>query len=212
MVHKNEQLSFHQKCAIKHTEKRAKERYDIWIPTDVFLIAKEIKKFHDANKGGQHIVCCGVNNNVTLLYREKRNSDKYHYLIEWRNKYYWAVWAENLDTINTFLPLDGLKFRIGFMTNSVAGLLSSKNLIELEKYNLLDISKVHHKPNRTDILNNDSYWQEHSIDEDGSEAFSHNDLSIPHHSIHSQPEQLLDDHREPLLHMTKVHQNPRTIL
>jgi hypothetical protein len=168
----------HKKRVVSHTVKRAKERYNIWFPDEIHEIAKMIKKFRDSGNS----MMLEKASTVMLLFREKRDATKFHYLVEFRNKYYWAVWAASMQTINTFLPLEGLKTRIGFMSNSIVGFLSSRNLINLDEYKQFDVVK--HEPKEEEITNADSWVK--------VEACVHNDPAIPHHSIRNQPEQLLD--------------------
>jgi len=163
----------HQESITIHARKRAKERYGLWLSDDIFRLSKEIKQFKESGNGskGQFRGC-----NIVLLYREIRDKSKYHYLIDWRNKYYWAVWNDTVQRINTFLPLDGLGERIGFMTNAIIGLLSSRNLINLGDYKLFDVGNV----TPAEVNNRDEVIL----------AYSESDTL--HHSIHSQPQQLLD--------------------
>lgn len=197
MKNKKQPLSRHQKNVVRHSEKRARERYDIWMPYEIDLIAKDIKKFRDNGN-----VCLAINKQslpVMFLYQETRfNRDKFHYLVEHRHKFYWAVWNSSLQTINTFLPLEGLKHRIGFMSNSIVGFLSARGLINLDDYQQFEVRKKKPKeePKKKEYLTNDAYWD--------FGLFARNDQTKPHHSIHSQLQLWPDDHLDSLLQMTRV--------
>lgn len=180
----------HKKHVVIHAEKRAKERYGLWFPDEVLMIAKEIKRFRD--NGSNMFV--GRNNPVMLLYRERRDPTKVHYLIEFRLKFYWAVWATHMQTINTFLPLDGLKSKLGNMSNSIAGFLAAKNLINVDEYKLCDVGEVHKK----EELNNAEVLEPVCV---------HNDPATLHRSVHSLPQQSMDGRFDSLHHMTIIDQN-----
>lgn len=173
--------SLHKKNIIKHTGKRARERYNLWSEQDVFFICREIKQYISIFSGtSSEQNSITKSGGVIFLYRETRISEKYHYLIEWRNKYYWAVWNNLLQTINTFLPLDGLRDKIGRMNNSTVGFLSARNLINLDDYQILNVVRVRPTSSRKEIINNDQLWEYNS---------EHNEYCIPHHLDHNQQEQ-----------------------
>lgn len=171
--------SLHKKNIVKHTEKRARERYGLWFEADIFFITREIKKYISTEEN-----LLSKSGGVIFLYRERNISEKYHYLIEWRNKYYWAVWNSLMQTINTFLPLDGLKDRIGRMNNSTVGFLSARNLINLDDYQIMKVVRVKPSNSRTKIINNDQLWERNS---------EHNEYCTPHRLDHNQQEQPLPD-------------------
>jgi hypothetical protein len=187
MRNKKQSISHHKKNVVKHTEERARERYDLWFPDQIKYILQEIKNFR---KDGNMTIAInhGIACNVMFLYRENRNPDRYHYLVEWRNKFYWPVWSNELQTINTFLPLEALKRRIGYMPNAVVGFLSAKNLININEYKQFEVKRVIHQPNRKEFLTNEEYWN--------VGVFAHSDPDTPHHLDHNQPEQSLDDHHD----------------
>lgn len=146
-----------QKRMDEHSMLRARERSGIWLENDLFQIKKTIQQyFFDGTKYSDKII---------LLYREVRNgtrSDKYHFLIDWRGKYVWAVWNNLLQTTNTFMPLEALIDKLPFMPNSVVGFLMARKLIDINTLKKCDVIRVHRKSNsknnRDDILRNDSFW------------------------------------------------------
>lgn len=119
---------------ILHSQKRAKERYDIYKLGDVFSIARMIKTELEAPKRNY--------NKVFTLYRETKTSNRWHYIVNWNKQYYWVVWNGTLQTIQTFMPTDGLQHKIPKFTNSVIAYLSSRGLIDTSKYRVADVMKV----------------------------------------------------------------------
>ena len=85
MKNKKQELSFHQQNVVKHTEKRARERYGIFIQSDIDLISKEIIRYRNTHHVSDDVVVVGRGLNAVMpLYREK---DKVHYLVEFRTKF-----------------------------------------------------------------------------------------------------------------------------
>lgn len=126
--------SVHKTRIILHSQKRAKERYGIWMSTDIYSIAHVLRselETHNPNP-----------NTVLFLYRENKTSSQYHYLITWRNNYYWIVWNDKLKTIHTFLPTNGLQNKISKLTNSVIAFLSTKGLIDIKLCHIFDVIRV----------------------------------------------------------------------
>jgi len=142
---------------ILHSQKRAKERYDIYLITDVYSINRVIRSELEAKNPNP--------NTLLLLYRENKKSNRFHYLVYWRNNYYWVVWNDTLKTIHTFMPTDGLQTRISRFTNSVAAFLSCRGLIDMQQYR------------RMKILN---------ISKKKPSALVHSDLGKHHHLDHNQ--------------------------
>lgn len=128
----------YKSSVIKHSKRRAKERYDLWIDTDVYQITKLIKsEMEVANPNPKHMI---------ILYRETKYSEKFHLLVNWRNKYFWVVWNNDLKTIQTFLSTERLIERVSKFSNSVIGYLGVRGFIDIEPCALIDVFQVHPQP------------------------------------------------------------------
>jgi hypothetical protein len=127
----------YKKNVIVHSQKRAKERYDLWITTDVYsmsrLIRSEMDKSHPDPK------------HVVILYRETKLSCKFHLLVNWRNKHFWVVWNGDLNAIQTFLSIERLQEKVHKFTNSVIAYLGRLGLINTQPAFVIDVIRV--RPN-----------------------------------------------------------------
>lgn len=169
----------HKRNVEWHSGKRAHERYGIWLESDIFLLTKSIRLDISKNHNSPDFM---------LLYNELKKekygftkTERSHYLINWRSKYIWIVWNSEMNRIHTFMPLENLINRIGYMSNSVIGFLMSRNLIDINYYKLCDVKGVHYNAKPSNIIDKNSFW------------VARNTGSIFHHLNHNQLQQLRID-------------------
>lgn len=173
MKHKAPKQSLHKKNIITHTENRARERYGLWLQTDIIQLSKIVKAAHKNQSSDSQVM---------FLYKENRATDKFHYLIDWHGKHYWIVWNTTMETIQTFMPLVGLVNRIGRFTNSVVGFLMSRGLVSIDDIRVFSILRViPSTTTRKEILKNDAFWER-------------NDQSTLHQLNHNQSQQQMAGH------------------
>lgn len=146
----------YKSSVIKHSKKRAKERYDLWIDTDVFQLTKLIKgEMEVGEPNPKHMI---------ILYRETKYSEKFHLLVNWRNKYYWVVWNNDLKTIQTFLSTERLIEKVSKFSNSVIAYLGVRGFLDIEPCMLIDVMQLHPQQDVviTSVADSEPFVSDHS--------------------------------------------------